>query len=405
MSDFVKVSFDNLRGSDLVIDCIYEGGNRGNAGDDPLPKLFPKCGSGAGFRKKNRNDNTKKPAYVILFTTMDELEWPDYLDEETGVFRYYGDNRKAGRDPLKTHMKGNKLLKDVFNQLNSDESLEDIPPFFIFKKTGRGRDLQFLGLAAPGNPNIPPEKELITFWRTINGRRFQNFESYFTILDTGIEPIRQEWLISLLDDHENNLQYAPDVWKKFIHEGRSGIKALKSPKIPQIPSRQNQLPPDEEGKKCVKIIHDHYEDNPYGFEGCATEIVKKMDSNFDSFKLTQITRDGGFDAIGKYKISSGSNIHDSLDITCFLEAKCYALDNGIDVQKMSRFVSRIKNHEFGVFITTSFIQNQAYKEIKEDGHPILVITAVDIARILRENSINSHNIEEWLNSIDENISR
>lgn len=68
---------------------------------------------------------------------MEEFEWPDYLDEETGIFRYYGDNREPGRE-----------LTDT-------------------KKTGNGRDIQFLWLAAPGNPKISPDKDLVAFWRTV----------------------------------------------------------------------------------------------------------------------------------------------------------------------------------------------------------------------------------------------
>lgn len=36
----------------------------------------------------------------------------------------------------------------------------------------------------------------------------------------------------------------------------------------------------------------------------------------------------------------------------------------------------------------------------KDGHPILVVTATDIARILRVNSITSEDIDEYLSSID-----
>lgn len=85
---------------------------------------------------------------------MEELEWPDYLDEETGIFRYYGDNREPGRELTDTKKKGNKILEDVFGLLNEGKRLGEIPPFFVFKKTGNGRDIQFLGLAAPGNPKI-----------------------------------------------------------------------------------------------------------------------------------------------------------------------------------------------------------------------------------------------------------
>ena len=37
----------------------------------------------------------------------------------------------------------------------------EVPPFFVFKKTGNGRDIQFLGLAVPGNPKISPDKDLL----------------------------------------------------------------------------------------------------------------------------------------------------------------------------------------------------------------------------------------------------
>lgn len=53
-----------------------------------------------------------------------------------------------------------------------------------------------------------------------------------------------------------------------------------------------------------------------------------------------------------------------------------------------------------ILITTSYIDSQAYQEVVEDGHPILVVTATDIVRILRMNSITSENIDVYLSSID-----
>ena len=398
----MKKTFNELEGAELIIDCIYEGGTQPNHAADPLHYIFPKCGVNGGFRKVNRKDGSGKPAYVILYTTMSELEWPDYLDEETGVFRYFGDNREPGRELTNTKLKGNELLENVFEILNSKDSLNDIPPFFVFKKTGHGRDVQFLGLAAPGNSNISPDKDLVSFWRTMDGDRFQNYESYFTILDTCDKPITQDWLISLIEDHENNLQYAPDVWKDYIEKGRDGIKALRAPRIHKVPSKEVQLKCDGEGEKCLEIIRKHYEDNPYGFEACACELISKMDSNFIEFKLTRPWRDGGRDAFGRYQISTGGKSNYPLIIDCSLEAKCYSPDNSVGVKQMSRLISRIKYRQFGILVTTSYVHSQAYKEVIEDGHPILIVTASDIAAILRFNSITSDNIEEWLNNIDEN---
>ena len=56
-------------------------------------------------------------------------------------------------------------------------------------------------------------------------------------------------------------------------------------------------------------------------------------------------------------------------------------------------------------ITTSYVDKSAYQEVVEDGHPILIVTATDIAQILRENAINSSNINEWLTSIDRQDNR
>lgn len=397
----MRIKFEDVEGQDLIIDCVYAGGNQGNYSSEPLIKLLPKCGSSGGFRKVNRTDGSKKPAYVILYTTMSELEWPDYLDEETGVFRYYGDNRKPGRSITDTKPKGNQLLEDVFTILNSNENLEDMPPFFIFKKTGEGRNVQFLGLAAPGNPNISPEKDLVSFWRTLDGKRFQNYKAYFTVLDTKKQTITQKWLKSLIYDHENNLRYAPQAWIDYVKNGRDGITPLKSPKINDIPSKEKQLQCDEEGMKCLEIIRKHYGTNSEKFELCATNLICKMDRNFRDFKISKLLDNKG--TSGKYQINQEGTTNISLTVDCALEARCYNSDKGVNLNEMLKLISRTKNNQFGVFITTSYVNKQAYKEVIEENHPILIVTASDIGAILRSNSINSKNIEEWLDTIDKNI--
>lgn len=126
-----------------------------------------------------------------------------------------------------------------------------------------------------------------------------------------------------------------------------------------------------------------------------------MDNNFQKFNLTRPWRDGGRDAIGIYAIQSGSAINYPLRMECALEAKCYGTNTSVGVKEISRLISRIRYRQFGIMITTSFVDKQAYSEVVEDGHPILIVTAADIARILINNSINKENIESWLISIDE----
>ena len=78
-------------------------------------------------------------------------------------------------------------------------------------------------------------------------------------------------------------------------------------------------------------------------------------------------------------------------------------DNFIAVDtEMSRLISRIRYRQFGVKITTSYVHKQAYQEVIEDGHPILIISAADIAQTLK-NAITSSNIDEWMISLEESV--
>lgn len=400
----MEVDFSGLDGAELVVDAVYKRGKGSSAANEPIHHLFPKCGVSGGFRKTNRTDGTGMPAYVVLYTTMSELEWPDFLDEETGVFRYYGDNRQPGKEITDTKLRGNALLEQVFDELNGKGEIWDIPPFFIFKRANAGGDVQFLGLAAPGNPSISPVRDLVAFWRTMGDRRFQNYESYFTILDTQSEPIPRRWLEALIHDHDNSLEFAPDVWKRFIENGRNGIEALKAPRILEIPTKYDQLQSDVMGRECLAEIRKRYHSFPQGFEACATDIVQKMDPNFTSFALTRPWRDGGRDAIGYYSIKTGGKVNHPLKIDCALEAKCYGEDNGVGVRQMSRLISRIRYRQFGVMVTTSYVDKQAYEEVVEDGHPILIVTASDIAQVLRRSAITMANVDDWLDTVDSSYS-
>lgn len=89
----------------------------------------------------------------------------------------------------------------------------------------------------------------------------------------------------------------------------------------------------------------------------------------------------------------------SISIECSLEAKLYDADNGVGVREMSRLISRIRYRQFGIFVTTSYIGSQAYLEVKEDGHPIVLVTAREIVDILRSKQVDSTNIESWLDGI------
>ena len=68
-----------------------------------------------------------------------------------------------------------------------------------------------------------------------------------------------------------------------------------------------------------------------------------------------------------------------------LEAKCYSPPSAVGVKDMSRLISRLRHRQFGILVTTTCVDLQAYKEIKEDLHPIVIISAGDIVELLRRN--------------------
>ena len=127
-----KVNFKELCTADLVIDCIYEGGQHGNVTDDPIGKVLPGSGNLGGFRPAGRGRHKN---YIVLYTSGEDQDWPDTIDLNTGKLIYYGDNKTPGHDLHDTPKRGNLILKNVFDILHlTSTDLIQIPPFFVFTK-------------------------------------------------------------------------------------------------------------------------------------------------------------------------------------------------------------------------------------------------------------------------------
>ena len=394
--------FEELSNAPLIVSADYKGGCRNNISDEPLSKLLGTENQG-GFRRVYIK-GTHDLAYVVIYTTGDEPEWPDFLDFDNGIFRYYGDNRKPGHELHDTKKGGNKVLNTVFSYLNDEEQRKRIPPFLIFQRL-TGRDVRFLGLAVPGTKTLGRDKELVAFWRTLDGNRFQNYEAYFTILN--VMNVSKDWLFARRRNDPNHTSLAPLTFTNYIKLGRVGINPLCSPQFDMCPSKKEQFPDTEDGKLLVESIQKHYakrnedlKDNYSGFEKCALEIVRMMDNRFTDFELTRPWRDGGRDVICNCRIGPENTLH-PLKVQCAVEAKCFSESTGVGVKHMSRLISRIKYREIGILVTTSYVHSQAYQEVRADGHPILILNAKEIYTILHASGINNENIEKWMDSIDQ----
>lgn len=115
-----------------------------------------------------------------------------------------------------------------------------------------------------------------------------------------------------------------------------------------------------------------------------------------SLDLTRPSRDGGRDAVERLRIGSGPG---SILVDFALEAKCYGKSESVGVRQVSRLISRLRHRQFVILVTTSYLDVYAYKEIKEDQHPVLVISAADIVELLRRNDLTTtESVSAWLKS-------
>lgn len=383
---------DDLRKVDLEIDRIYGGSREGNASDDPFPKLLG-LDSGAGFRVLGQKGSTATIKLLMLKTNLSHPDWPDRLDYETGLFTYYGDNRKPG-DLHSTGRKGNLILRNLFESAHRKRATDYFPPVLLFAGLGKGtyRDVKFLGLAVPGAEGVSADDDLVPIWRTNrNSLRFQNYRALFTILDVPV--ISRAWIRDIQKGDAVTSPHAPDVWLRWVKKRK--YVPLYSPLTIEIRSKAQQVPSDANDKKIIRAVYDRFP-NAYDFEKCAIEIARLMMPSIRSIDLTRPWRDGGRDATGYYSVGKGPS---RIDVEFALEAKRYAFHSAVGVEPMSRLISRLRHRQFGILVTTSYVHDQAYKEVKADGHPIVIISAIDIVNLLRQKIGDVNAIKKWLEGI------
>ena len=396
------VSFNELEvQADLVVERVYRGGNMSGHGADPLRKLIPRCSNQGGFRAIGSRtihqlDPEQSCRVLVLSSSGVDPDWPDRLDGESGDYLYYGDNKDGGRDLHKTSKGGNLLLSQIFALEISREGRLRIPPILIFQKTGVGRDTRFLGLAVP---TAPESDGLIAIWRQTRGIRFQNYKARFRILDCNAVPIA--WLRELAyGSPEQAASIAPAAWRRWVKSGKA--VALHAPKTMQHRTEREQLPDetDRVSREILNTISARFVDAPHDFEFVAAEIFRLIEPRVYDLEVTRKSRDNGRDAVGRLRVGGEESDSDGVLLEFALEAKAWADSHGLGVKETSRLISRLRHRQFGVIVTTSYISSQAYQEIRQDGHPVIIIAAIDIARILRARGIATpRDVDAWITRI------
>ncbi len=379
-----RFTFDQLSTADLIVDAIYEGDKTTSSyGGEPLHHLLPGLGTQGGFRKRKGQGDSL--VGLVMVSTGNEPDWPDELDPYTGTFIYFGDNRTPGKELHDTKAGGNKTLVEIFSAAHSKsvEARLTCPITLIFETTGEGRNMIFRGLAVPGANNFKEGDDLVAIWRSIEGQRFQNYRSVFSILACGI--VSGDWMREVFETRNFEIDdpRMPAELRTWYKSGK--IKALQAPAI-STRSVEAQLPRTKLESMLVDTIYEVCKDDPFTFEPLAADIWKRSTQIGMEFEMTRRYRDGGRDAVGQLKIGPTD---DQILLTFALEAKLYNPARRVGVRETSRLISRLKHREFGVLVSTAPLDKQAYSEIRNDEHPVVVISGHDIAEILLRHGIKT----------------
>ncbi|OBF85002.1 restriction endonuclease [Mycobacterium sp. 852002-51163_SCH5372311] len=385
------VPFEELPTSDLHLEAVYLGGSQKNVSDDPLNRLVRGVGNQGGFRHVG-SPWQKTVRVSVLYTSGEEVDWPDCLDPQTGEFTYYGDNRTPGHELHDTRRGGNVLLRDAFEAAHGASEYDRlrVPPFLLFEKAFPGRAVRFRGLLAPGSATLAPDEELTAIWRNKSGLRFQNYRAKFTVLD--VATVSRSWLDAVRGGAPTTTDGCPTPWRNWV-EGRVYTPLIAPPTM-VVRSREQQLPDDKVGASILSAIRHHFHGRPTDFEECAVEIWRMIAPGTGNCYITPPRRDGGRDAVGEYPLGP---LADRIILDFALEAKCYAATNSVGVKDVSRLIARLRPRNFGVFVTTSYFGSQVYDEVRSDQHPIALICARDVIEALREKGYGDvAAVQAWL---------
>lgn len=387
--------------TELIVDASYRNTGNWKNPRDQFNKFFRFDGRGinntSGFRAKsltNGSSDIEDCGFCLLVTNYGETEWPDSLDTETGLFTYFGDNRLHGERLHETSIGGNRLLKKVFD-LRHANGRDEVCPFLCFENYlgADGTYVRFLGLAVPGAEGFTNLDDLVAVWRRKGQRRFQNYKATFTILKT--ESVPRSWLHEIVSGvPPAKAKDCPPSFAKWVKTGK--YDALTTPPDNSPRTKADQLPKGPRREREQKVLDAVRTLTDRQLEHFTKALLRLMDPRFFDLEVTREVVDGGRDVVGKYRVGHDDHM---VPLTICAEAKHWK--KAIGVSEMMRLISRIKHRDFGVFVTTSHFHVRVQEELIEDGHPIVLVSGGDLARILIARDLEGQALERWLDGIRE----
>ena len=221
---------------------------------------------------------------------------------------------------------------------------------------------------------------------------FQNYKATFTVLDVPV--VSRAWVKDIQTSNAISSPNASKPWLDWV--GGRKLTPLKSVSVSSVRSTQQQIPGSPELAAYANLVYEFYKEDPYAFERCAMQLARLFMPAIQHWEITRPWRDGGRDALGTYRIGHGAG---AIDVDFAMEAKCYGMNNSVGIKPLSRLISRLRHRQFGILVTTSYLDTQAYQELVQDAHPVVVISSGDIAAKLKERFGSLDNVKIWLQKI------
>ena len=138
---------------------------------------------------------------------------------------------------------------------------------------------------------------------------------------------------------------APDAWIDWRNTGRR--RRLIAERSIEWRTREEQFPSSRSDVSLPTTITDYFAGRPHDFEHCAIEISTIMLPDIATVEVTAPNRDGGRDAVGRYRLGTGSS---SILVDFAIEAKCFTPPTGVGVRHLSRLISRLRHRQSGVLV-------------------------------------------------------
>jgi Restriction endonuclease AspBHI N-terminal/Restriction endonuclease len=333
------------------------------------------------------------PAIVIVSSSKKSgtatTPWENYIDEDNGYIRYYGDNASPDQSPEDSQ--GNHRLLEQFEMHKSDDQSirTKAAPIIILERIKTGY-VKFQGFGVITNAERVMQKT------PSSATAFANyaFEIVVLKLDESNDRFCWNWISNRRNASMNDasgLESAPASWRKWVKLGSTSLTylrrrisktrvVLKTAQMPEASSAES---------RDLKSIYDFYTDrkNKHGFERLAEKISGRLfQGNGNGYThgwITKASGDGGTDFVGRLDVGDGFS---KLRIVVLGQAKCEKINKPTNGQHIARLVSRLRRGWVGVYVTTSFFSEGVQEEVIEDRCPIMMINGKRVAQEARKMS-------------------